>query len=222
MDIERKILNINSIAVPCLIVQPKQIKGAALLLHGYGGSKDELAGLAIRTAEAGMISFSVDLRGHGENSLPFGKELASDIELVIQHVRQYGKVAAIGHSLGGRLVLNSSADFAVGLSPAGSKEFGDGTKGILKSLRQYRVRQPNDNTLYDFLRETPVWNNVNDATRAIVYATFDAPEIQHYCQDLEISGAKAMEVKAYHSDIFFNEEVYIHVQKLLKEWFPIH
>jgi nicotinamidase-related amidase len=221
MDISRKTLQIDSLSVPCLVVRPEQVSGAALLLHGYGGSKDEMAGLAVRTAEAGLISFSVDLRGHGENPLPLGKEIATDVETLIQHLRQYGKVVVIGHSLGGRLALNSSADFAVGLSPAGSKEFGDGTKGILKSLRQYRVRQPNDNTLYDFLRETPVWNNVNDTTRAIVYATFDAPEIQHYCQDLKKLGAKAIEVKSFHSDIFLNEEMYVLMQKFIKEWFSM-
>ncbi|HVN49194.1 MAG TPA: alpha/beta hydrolase [Bacteroidota bacterium] len=221
MDIERKILNVNSIATPCLIVRPERVMGAALLLHGYGGSKDEMAGLAVRTAEAGLMSFSVDLRGHGNNPLPLGNEITSDVESLIQQLRQYGKVVAIGHSLGGRLALLSSADFAVGLSPAGSKEFGDGTKGILKSLRQYRVRQPDEEVLYNILRKAPVWHNASDTTRAIVYAMHDVPEILQYCKNLKTEGAAIKEVAAFHSDIFLNEEMYAHVQQWIAKWFSV-
>jgi len=52
-----------------------------------------------------------------------------------------------------------------------------------------------------------------------VYATFDAPDIKQYCEELKNTGAKVMEVKASHRDIFMTEEMYVHVQNILNRWF---
>ena len=106
-------------AVPAYLVAParKPIGGAAIA-HGYGGSKEHMLGLAVRLAEAGIAALSLDLRGHGEHPAPLDAGLLADLEAGIAYMRRFGRVAAIGHSLGGRLALLSSADLLVGSSPA--------------------------------------------------------------------------------------------------------
>ena len=93
--------------------------GAAVVVHGYGGCKEEQLGLAFRVAESGLVTYSIDLRGHGQHPLKLDYNVQDDVELAIQHARRYGKVVAIGHSLGGRLSLMSSADFSIQISSIG-------------------------------------------------------------------------------------------------------
>lgn len=56
---------------------------------------------------------SIDLRGHGEHPLDLDIDILSDVETAIMHFREMGKVTAVGHSLGGRLSLISSADYSL-------------------------------------------------------------------------------------------------------------
>ncbi len=104
------------------------------MVHGYGGWQvDEMLGLAVRATELGLASFAIDLRGHGANSTLFDADLVADVETAVVHARRCGRVAAIGHSLGGRLALVSSADFALAISPAIASSYGPRTRAILGS-----------------------------------------------------------------------------------------
>ncbi|SMC21757.1 hypothetical protein SAMN02745134_01439 [Clostridium acidisoli DSM 12555] len=66
MNITRETIKGNGFSVPSIVFTPSDLQGAAVIIHGYGGSKEEQLGLAYRVAEAGLKTFVIDLRGHGE------------------------------------------------------------------------------------------------------------------------------------------------------------
>ncbi|MCE7699077.1 MAG: alpha/beta fold hydrolase [Methanobacterium paludis] len=113
MDIKRDLIEGEEFKLPCIQFTPSKSKGAAVIVHGYGGSKEEQLGLAWRVALKGITTCAIDIRGHGENPNSLDRNILTDLEVAISYCRQFGKVAAIGHSLGGRLALVSSADYAV-------------------------------------------------------------------------------------------------------------
>jgi dienelactone hydrolase len=113
-------------AVPAYLLEPDRPAGAIALAHGYGGAKEQMLGLAARLAEAGFATCCPDLRGHGEHPAPLGPGLLHDLDAAVGYCRRYGRVAALGHSLGGRLALMSSADLLIAVSPAIPKGRGRG------------------------------------------------------------------------------------------------
>ncbi|MBI2081597.1 MAG: alpha/beta fold hydrolase, partial [candidate division NC10 bacterium] len=104
--------------VPAYLLEPGRPTGGIALAHGYGGSKEQMLGLAAHLAEAGFAACCPDLRGHGEHPALLGPGIVQDLEAAVNYCRRYGRVAALGHSLGGRLALMSSADLLIAVSPA--------------------------------------------------------------------------------------------------------
>ncbi len=153
MNIERAEIVCDGAGVPCAIIRPPMSRGAAVIVHGYGGSKEEQLGLAWRIAEIGITACAIDLRGHGENKLPQDRGIVRDLEGVLAQCRSFGKVAAIGHSVGGRLCLLSSADFVVAISPALVSEFSPETEKLVKAMRSYRAREFFPRANFDMLRK---------------------------------------------------------------------
>jgi hypothetical protein len=131
--------------------------------------------LAYRGAETGLKTCSIDLRGHGENKLTFDEKVILDVETAIQYCKPFGKVTAIGHSLGGRLALVSSADYSIGISPAISTSFGKKTQ---KLLGDYRVYQTFSGQLLEIIKKTPSPDFNNSIKKSIIYASRDIPEIK--------------------------------------------
>jgi alpha-beta hydrolase superfamily lysophospholipase len=117
VKIESMIIEGDNLQVPTIRIIPNDPIGAAVIVHGYGGSKEEQLGLAWRVAGSGLATYAIDLRGHGQHPLELDDAVKDDAELAIQYARSHGSVVAMGHSLGGRLALMSSADFAIGTSP---------------------------------------------------------------------------------------------------------
>ena len=76
--------------VPGILLEPEKPVGAAVLLHGYGGSKEEVLGLAWRAAKAGVAVLSIDLAGHGEHPKPLSGKVLGDVEEVIRACRRFG------------------------------------------------------------------------------------------------------------------------------------
>ena len=66
MEIERETIYGDGFTVPCVTFKPSNSRGAVILVHGYGGSKEEILGLAWRIAENRFTTCAIDLRGHGE------------------------------------------------------------------------------------------------------------------------------------------------------------
>ena len=85
--------------------------GAVLLVHGYGGSKEMLQGLAIRLAKEGFYTFSLDLPGCGDSQGKFSMDQnlaaleSAYYNLLGRALLTPDKVALIGHSLGGTVAM---------------------------------------------------------------------------------------------------------------------
>src|SRR5208337_1469406 len=105
MKIEREFIQADGFNIPCVTLTPGVSQGAAVIVHGYGGCKEEQLGLAWRVAEVGITACAIDQRGHGEHELSLDEHVLQDVEAAIAYCRRFGRVAAIGHSSGGRLSL---------------------------------------------------------------------------------------------------------------------
>src|SRR5512140_1165566 len=109
----------QGLGIPAFLFVPASPRGGAVVCHGYGGSKEEMLGVAASIAEQGTAALVIDLCGHGENAAPIGPPMLGELEAGLDYVRRFGKTAAVGHSLGGRLALMSkSADVVVAISPS--------------------------------------------------------------------------------------------------------
>ncbi len=222
MDISRENIQGNGFEIPSITLIPPVAHGSVVVVHGYGGCKEEQVGLAWRIAEIGLKTSVIDLRGHGENRLPLDENVLQDVEATVEYCRAFGKVAAVGHSLGGRLGLVSSADFAIGISPALRTTYSAETRQLIESMRGYRVRESFPGVNFDILKKAPVPGSVDGSRSLLLFGSRDVPEIVATCKELEANGAQVTEIhQALHSDIFLLEETFRHVQKRLREWFGI-
>lgn len=219
--IERLELPADGFAIPCILMTPPNPSGAVVVSHGYGGNKEEQLGLAWRVADSGFVACVIDLRGHGEHPLPLDDGIQADMDSAVEFCRKFGKVAAMGHSLGGRLALHSNADFALAISPALGSSFGEQTVGILNNFRSYRVSESAPGVLYSIFPKLPEWHWNGCRPTAIVYATRDAVEIVQACKAIETTGdIPVIEInQAMHSDIFTLEATFDCVTNQLREWF---
>lgn len=220
MDIERQLIQGNGFKIPSIILKPTNSIGAAVIVHGYGGSKEEQLGLAWRVAEIGITTCVIDLRGHGEHELPLDENILLDVETSIKYCHQFGKVVALGHSLGGRLSLLSDADYIIGISPALNKTFSTQTQETLKALRSYRVKEINPNVNWNILSKLPEWEYDGGKNVRIFFGSRDVPDIISTCNKLKEKGAQIVEInKALHNDIFLLEETFDNIANQLKKWF---
>lgn len=224
MKIEKDTIYVNGINIPSVILTPSNSIGVAVITHGYGGCKEEQLGLAYRIAELGITTCVIDLRGHGENTNLFDGNILLDIEGVIKYCRNFGqKVVAIGHSLGGRLSLISSADYAVGISPALDRNFSEKTQEILNNMRGYRVKQSSDEKLFKVIERLPILKNDNSINKMIIYGSRDVPEIIISCFHLKETDFLVNEVNnALHNDIFTVEDTFKYLIEQLNIWFEIN
>lgn len=224
MKIEKDTIYVNGINIPSVILTPSNSIGVAVITHGYGGCKEEQLGLAYRIAELGITTCVIDLRGHGENTNLFDGNILLDIEGVIKYCRNFGqKVVAIGHSLGGRLSLISSADYAVGISPALDRNFSEKTQEILNNMRGYRVKQSSDEKLFKVIERLPILKNDNSINKMIIYGSRDVPEIINSCFHLKETDFLVNEVNnALHNDIFTVEDTFKYLIEQLNIWFEIN
>jgi alpha-beta hydrolase superfamily lysophospholipase len=205
MEIKRVFIPGDGFHVPCVLVTPPGPSGAVVIVHGYGGNKEEQLGLAWRAAETGLVACALDLRGHGEHMLPYDIDARDDVEAVIRHCRSFGKVTVIGHSMGGRLALLSSADAVIALSPAICPTYGPPIHRIIESWC-YKVREPSKASVFDVLEKLPVWQPANGRPTAIIHGSRDMPEIRHGCIELKARGVRVTEIEnALHNDIFLLE-----------------
>jgi dienelactone hydrolase len=128
--------------IPGFLFSPTSPRGGAVVCHGYGGSKDHMLGIAAAVAEKGTAALAIDLCGHGENMSPIGPAMRDELEAAVAFVRRFGKTAVIGHSLGGRLALMSSADVMVAMSPSVMVQMSPQGKWMFENLPSPGVREP--------------------------------------------------------------------------------
>ena len=131
-----------------------------------------------------------------------------ELETAIEHCRQYGKVATIGHSLGGRLSLLSSADFVIGISPALNTKYSETTCDNLETFRSYRVREKSFNSFIKIIGQLPVWQPDTAQPTLILFGTRDIPEVVQDCRKLQAQGFQVQEIDAaFHNDIYLHGSV---------------
>jgi pimeloyl-ACP methyl ester carboxylesterase len=138
------LLSSDGHSIPAYLVEPDvTARGAAVLCHGYGGAKEEMVALAIAVVEgADCRTLCIDLRGHGENHAPIGAGVLADAQAGLDYLSADGPVAAIGHSLGGRLALMAEADLAVAVSPAVVQEVSEQGRWMFQNFPSPLVREP--------------------------------------------------------------------------------
>src|SRR5712691_7256338 len=128
--------------IPAFLLSPTSPLGGAVVCHGYGGAKEQMLGVAASVAEKGMAALAIDLCGHGENTAPIGPGMGDEVEAALTYVRRFGRSAVVGHSLGGRLALMSSADVMVAMSPSVMMEMSPQGKWMFENLPSPGVREP--------------------------------------------------------------------------------
>ncbi|ACA59839.1 alpha/beta hydrolase [Candidatus Desulforudis audaxviator] len=130
---------VTAAGAPAYLLVPEGAEGCAVVLHGYGGCKEEVLGLGLAVAAAGFTACVPDLPGHGEHLETLTGE---SIERFTANVKNAGFVAAVGHSLGGRMALALGIKPLCLLSVPLQARF-DGRKSeLLRVLRARRVREP--------------------------------------------------------------------------------
>ena len=209
--------------IPAILISPAAPKGAALIIHGYGGNKEEQLGLGFRVADAGLGVCVMDLRGHGHHPLPLDTGVRDDIEAIIHYLRSFGTVIIIGHSVGGRLALLSSADYHIALSPPLRETFSIETQNRLKLVRSYRVHPPDTSVLFDLLKQTPIRDPMQYTGKnsLILFGERDMPEIISDCTTLmQTSGSVFCITGAFHNDIYLAEQAFECINTQIREWYP--
>jgi dienelactone hydrolase len=140
-------------SIPGFLFSPASPRGGAVVCHGYGGSKEQMLGIAVAVAEKGTAALTIDLCGHGENMAPIGPGMRDELEAAVAFVRRFGKAAVIGHSLGGRLALMSSADVMVALSPSVMVQMSPQGKWMFENLPSPGVREPHSGYVLELLEK---------------------------------------------------------------------
>lgn len=158
----------------------------AVLLHGYGSSKEAMLGLALSLAEAGLTCTVPDLPGHGENPRSFGPEVVESARAAVRHARRHGPVVAVGNSLGGRLALLSHADAVVAISPALPQEPSAAGLYALRTFATPKVRQDRPGQVVEVLAGLPP-HAVEGAPVLILLAEGDIPSIVRASEHLASS-----------------------------------
>ncbi len=162
--------------IPAFVFLPDSPRGGALVLPGYGGTKEQVLALAAIIAEKGVAALAIDVCGHGENTTPIGASMLEETEAGVRYARRFGRTAAVGISLGGRLALMSSADCMVAISPAVVPEISPQGKWMFENFPSPSVREPYSGYVVELLDALgPVPGH--DRPCLLLYAERDIPAI---------------------------------------------
>lgn len=137
--------------IPAYLFSPASPLGGAVVCHGYGASKEQMLGVATSVAEKGTAALVIDLCGHGENMAPIGPGMRDELEAAIEYARRFGRTAVVGHSLGGRLALMSSADVMVAMAPSVMIQMSPQGKWMFENLPSPGVREPHSTYVLELL-----------------------------------------------------------------------
>lgn len=218
MIIERKNIETSLAQMPAIGIVSANPDPAILLLHGYGGAKEETLGLGYRLAETRGEAICVDLRGHGENMSPASIETLDDINALVNSLKSQKRIVfAIGHSFGGLIALLSEADFRIGISPAFGKPLTPSLKAMIRDLRSYRVTDDSDDVFEIIENLSPKY--MPDRTRDfVITAEKDPAEIKNMAEIVNVGGVRVAEIpRAGHGDVFLYETTYRLINDFIDE-----
>ena len=155
-----------------------KVRGGALLLHPYGGSKEHMLGVAATLGEDFWAALAIDNCGHGENTAAIGTAMGQEVEAGLSYLRRYGRTAALGLSIGGRLALTSTADCMVAISPSVITEMSPQGKWMFENFPSPGVREPYPGYVVKLLEELgPVESHARPCL--ILYSERDIPTIMN-------------------------------------------
>ncbi|RLI80224.1 hypothetical protein DRP05_01155 [Archaeoglobales archaeon] len=136
--------------IPAFFVDARSNR-AALIIHGYASSKNEMLGFGYEIAEKGYDTYVVDLRGHGDNENLFDEDVINDVEGVLNKLRErYTQILTVGYSLGGLLSLKSSSDYVIAISPPLMPKVVDVAEFMLR-VNSCKVGEKDKDVLYRIL-----------------------------------------------------------------------
>ena len=216
MEITRTEFKSNNTIFPSINIKVENSKAEVIIIHGFGGNKEEQLGLGFRVSELGFNTYTIDLQGHGQNEQPLDSDLLDNLNSVIKQLKNKYKVVAIGHSLGGRISLLSDADIRIGISPALKKNYSEKTVGMINMMRQYRVKELEPGYNFQLLNELPDVDKTMTPQDLILYGTRDVPEIIEECKALADKELNVFLIpNAFHNDIYLLEDTIKEVEKHL-------
>lgn len=179
--------------VPAILLEPSAPRGGAAVSHGYGGTKEEMLGLALAFARQGWSTVTLDLRGHGDHPAALDPGLLNDLNGAVDHVRRFGTTVAIGHSLGGRLALASDADRAIGLSPSIVRGISETGREMMTTFTSPRVREDHPGYLLEIVAAMPPLPD-DGKPRFVVNSEADVPGILAGLKHLSLANLVRTEV----------------------------
>lgn len=179
--------------VPAVLFKPPAARGGAVVSHGYGGTKEDVLGLALAVAIRGWAAVAIDLRGHGEHPASVDAGFLEDINGAIDHMRRFGGTVAIGHSFGGRLALASEADRAIGISPSIFRGISAEGQVMMETFSSARVRELRPGYLLEIAAAIPPIRD-DGKPRFIVHSERDVPGILAGLQALSLANLKRVAV----------------------------
>jgi len=128
-------------------------QAGVVLLHGFASDRREMARPAVELARRGIVALTFDLRGHGQSGGVYAEDPVDDVLAAMAMLARQPSVdttrlALVGHSIGGRLVLLAAArepsvSAIVALAPAGDSNARE-LEGALETLPIDPVRYPDD------------------------------------------------------------------------------
>lgn len=224
--------------VPAYLFLPTSPTAGVAVAHGYGGSKEQMLGLAARLAERDLAACVFDIRGHGEHPAPLGPAMLEDLEATLAFLRRFGRVATVGHSLGGRLALACSADVIVAISPALPQRPSEEGRAMLTQFGSTPVRARARDEILDLLRAMPP-PPASPRPTLLLHAAGDIPSLiegvraaatglpgaaldvitqhQHQAAELPASVLAYLPRWFNHIDLKGNSEIYVKVPTWLAE-----
>jgi len=190
----------NGHTIPALLLTPEVSPvGGALVIHPYGGTKEQMLAVTLGLAEKGIACLLPDLCGHGENHAAIGVGMLQEMEAGLEYARRFGSTAAVGISLGGRLALMSSADCMVAISPAVVSEISPQGKWMFENFPSPAVREPYSGYVAELLDKLgPVPKHARPCL--LLYAERDIPMILEGAAGLK-AGLGGAEVRYVTRDI---------------------
>lgn len=172
--------------IPAYLLTPDSVRGGAVLIPPYGSTKEQMLGIAAALGDAGVAGLSIDLCGHGDNRTAIGVVMRDEIESAVRYTRRFGRVAALGISLGGRLALMSSADYMVAISPSVVAAISPQGKWMFENFPSPFVCEPYSGYVVELLNALgPVARH--DRPCLLLYAERDIPAILEGAQGLKAS-----------------------------------
>lgn len=162
--------------IPGFLCSLDSPRGGAVVCPGYGGTKEHVLALAVAIAERGLAALAMDPCGHGENTAAIGPMIRDEVEAAVRYLRRFGRVAAVGMSLGGQLALMSSADCMVAISPSVAAKISPQGKWMFENFPSPAMREPYSGYVLELLEALgPV--PAHDRPCLLLYAERDIPAL---------------------------------------------